>query len=105
MTRRRARGRLAEAPRLWHWILWRDARRRPGAGAVPPAPERACQCAAVTVPRVKLWRKMPKRVRPYGSAEDAESAGLGRGRPRTAGEDISDPGDTMTMRDIAGQAA
>ena len=48
---------------------------------------------------------MPKRVRPYGSAEDAESAGLGRSRPRTAGEDISEPGDTMTMRDIAGQAA
>jgi hypothetical protein len=45
---------------------------------------------------------MPKRVRPYGSAEDAEFAGLGRGRPRTADEDL---GSTMTMRDIAGQAA
>ena len=48
---------------------------------------------------------MPKRVRPYGSAEDAEFAGLGRSRPRTAGEDVSEPGGTMTMRDIAGQAA
>jgi hypothetical protein len=48
---------------------------------------------------------MPKRVRPYGSAEDAEFAGLGRGRPRTAGEDVSEPGGTMTMRDIADQAA
>ena len=48
---------------------------------------------------------MPKRVRPYGSAENAEFAGLGRSRPRTAGEDVSEPGGTMTMRDIAGQAA
>src|ERR1700742_4851973 len=48
---------------------------------------------------------MPKRVRPYGSAEDAESAGLGRSRPGTAGEDVSEPGGLMTMRDIADQAA
>ncbi len=47
---------------------------------------------------------MPKRVRPYGSAEDAEAAGLGS-RRRTGGEGASDPGSTMTMRDIAGQAA
>jgi hypothetical protein len=45
---------------------------------------------------------MPKRVRPYGSAEDAESAGLGS-RPRTGGEDAGELGSTMTMRDIAGQ--
>jgi hypothetical protein len=48
---------------------------------------------------------MPKRVRPYGSAEDAEAAGLGRSRPGTAGEDVSEPGGMMTMRDIAEQAA
>ena len=48
---------------------------------------------------------MPKRVRPYGSAEDAESAGLGRGRPGAAGEDVSEPGGMMAMRDIADQAA
>ena len=48
---------------------------------------------------------MPKRVRPYGSAEDAEFAGLGRSRPGTGDEHITDPGSTMTMRDIAGQAA
>jgi hypothetical protein len=48
---------------------------------------------------------MPKRVRPYGSAEDAESAGLGRGRPGTAAEDANDPVGTLTMRDIADQAA
>jgi len=47
---------------------------------------------------------MPKRVRPYGSAEDAEAAGLG-GRPQTGGEGASEPGSTMTMRDTAGQAA
>ena len=48
---------------------------------------------------------MPKRVRPYGSAEDAEFAGLGRSRPRSADGDVSELGSTMTMRDIAGQAA
>jgi hypothetical protein len=47
---------------------------------------------------------MPKRVRPYGSAEDAESAALGS-RPRTGGEGASEPGSTMTMGDVAGQAA
>ena len=47
---------------------------------------------------------MPKRVRPYGSAEDAEAAGLGS-RPRTGGEAASEPGGTMPMRDNAGQAA
>ena len=46
---------------------------------------------------------MPKRVRPYGSAEDAEAAGLGS-RLRTGGEGASEPGSTMTMRDTAGQA-
>ncbi len=48
---------------------------------------------------------MPKRVRPYGSAEDAEFAGLGRSRARAADEDVSELGSTTTMRDIAGQAA
>jgi hypothetical protein len=48
---------------------------------------------------------MPKRVRPYGSAEDAELAGLGRNRAATEGEHASEPGGTMTMRDIASQAA
>ena len=47
---------------------------------------------------------MPKRVRPYGSAEDAEFAALGS-RPRTGDEGASEPGSTMAMRDVAGQAA
>ncbi len=48
---------------------------------------------------------MPKRVRPYGSAEDAELAALGRSQPRAADEIVSELGSTMTMREIAGQAA
>lgn len=48
---------------------------------------------------------MPKRVRPYGSAEDAEFAGLGRGPHRAGDDTASEPGRTMTMREIAGQAA
>ena len=47
---------------------------------------------------------MPKRVRPYGSAEDAEFAGLAR-RAHAGDEDVSDPGATITLRDVAGQAA
>jgi hypothetical protein len=48
---------------------------------------------------------MPKRVRPYGSAEDAEFAGLGRSRPRIGDEIVSELGSTITMREIAAQAA
>ena len=48
---------------------------------------------------------MPKRVRPYGSAADAESAGLGRGRAGAGGELVSELASTMMMRDIASQAA
>jgi hypothetical protein len=48
---------------------------------------------------------MPKRVRPYGSAEDAESAGLASSQPGAGGELASQLGSTMAMRDIAGQAA
>ncbi len=48
---------------------------------------------------------MPKRVRPYGSAEDAESAGLASSQPRAGGELVSELGGTLTMREIASQAA
>jgi hypothetical protein len=48
---------------------------------------------------------MPKRVRPYGSAEDAEFAGLGRSRQGAADQMASAPDSAMTMREIAGQAA
>jgi hypothetical protein len=48
---------------------------------------------------------MPKRVRPYGSAEDAEFAGLGHNRPGTGGEHVSEPGGSLAMRDLASQAA
>ena len=48
---------------------------------------------------------MPKRVRPYGSAVDAESAALARGRSGTGGDLVSELASTMTVRDIASQAA
>ncbi len=48
---------------------------------------------------------MPKRVRPYGSAEDAELAALGRRQPGADTETVSEWAGTVTMRDIAGQAA
>ncbi len=48
---------------------------------------------------------MPKRVRPYGSAVDAESAALGRGRPRAGAELVSEPARMMMVRDVANQAA
>jgi hypothetical protein len=44
---------------------------------------------------------MPRRVSPYGSAVDAESASLARGGPRPGGELAS----KMTMRDLASEAA
>jgi hypothetical protein len=48
---------------------------------------------------------MPKRLRPYGSAVDAESAALARGRPGTGGARASEMASVMTAREIAGQAA
>ena len=48
---------------------------------------------------------MPKRVRPYGSAVDAESAALARNRSGSGGELVSELASTMTARDIASQAA
>jgi hypothetical protein len=46
---------------------------------------------------------MPKRVRPYGSAVDAESAALAR--IRAGGDVVSELASTMTVRDTASQAA
>ncbi len=48
---------------------------------------------------------MPKRLRPYGSAADAEAAGLGRGRPRAGGGPLSDLASTVTVPEIASQVA
>ncbi|MGD0604038.1 MAG: hypothetical protein ABSA53_10610 [Streptosporangiaceae bacterium] len=47
---------------------------------------------------------MPKRVRPYGSAADAESAALSRG-PRAGGEAASELPSMTMVREIASQAA
>src|SRR5262245_14166162 len=71
-----------------------------------PGPDRLGRPACRSAPsRANPWRKMPKRVRPYGSAEDAEFAGLGRSQPRIDDEVVSELGSTMTMREIADQAA
>ena len=48
---------------------------------------------------------MPRRVSPYGSADDAESAALARGRSRAEEEPMSELARTMTVRDIASRAA
>jgi hypothetical protein len=48
---------------------------------------------------------MPKRVRPYGSAVDAESAALAQRRPGAEGELVRDPASVITACDIASQAA
>ena len=48
---------------------------------------------------------MPRRVRPYGSAVDAESAARARSRPGTRGEVDGEVASTITARDIARQAA
>jgi hypothetical protein len=48
---------------------------------------------------------MPKRVRPYGSAVDAESAALAQHRPGAGGELVSDPASGITACDTASQAA
>ena len=48
---------------------------------------------------------MPRRVRPYGSAVDAESAALARSTSRAGRELVRDVASTMTIRDIASQAA
>ena len=48
---------------------------------------------------------MPRRVRPYGSADDAESAALARNRSRGGSERAGDVASTIMARDIASQAA
>jgi hypothetical protein len=47
---------------------------------------------------------MPKRVRPYGSADEAEAAALARNRSRS-GSDLSGELASTMARDIASQAA
>jgi hypothetical protein len=48
---------------------------------------------------------MPRRVSPYGSADDAEAAALARGRSAGGEEPVSELARTMTVRDIASRAA
>src|ERR1039457_4602395 len=49
-------------------------------------------------------REMPKRVRPYGSAADAESAALSRG-PRAGGEPVSELASMMMVGERARRRA
>ena len=48
---------------------------------------------------------MPKRVRPYGSALDAEAAARNSGHHRSGDDFVSDLASTLTVREIADQAA
>jgi len=48
---------------------------------------------------------MPRRVRPYGSADDAESAALARNRPGSGSELAGELASPTMARDLAGQAA
>ena len=48
---------------------------------------------------------MPKRVRPYGSADDAESAALARNRSRSGSELSGELASTTMARDTASQVA
>ena len=50
-------------------------------------------------------REMPKRLRPYGSAVDAESAALARGRLGAGAERGRELAAAITARDVASQAA
>jgi hypothetical protein len=49
--------------------------------------------------------EMPRRVRPYGTAVDTESAAAARGWPRARSEFVSELASALTVRDIARQAA
>ena len=53
----------------------------------------------------KPWREMPKRVRPYGSADEAEYAALARNRSRSRSELPGELASPTMARDIASQAA
>jgi hypothetical protein len=48
---------------------------------------------------------MPRRVLPYGSADDAESAALARNRSTSGSELSSELASTTMARDVASQAA
>jgi hypothetical protein len=49
-------------------------------------------------------QSMPKKVQPYGSADDTEAAALARSRPNPAPEYVNELAATMTVGEIAEQA-
>ena len=52
----------------------------------------------------RLWRKMPRKVRPYGSGDDIEAAALARSRRNPAPGYVNELAATMTIGEVATQA-
>jgi hypothetical protein len=55
-------------------------------------------------PRHQPWRKMPRKVQPYGSGDDTEAAALARSRPDLAPGYVNELAATMTIGEVATQA-
>src|SRR6202050_4400710 len=55
-------------------------------------------------PRHQPWRKMPRKVQPYGSGDDTEAAGRAWSRPDLAPGYATELADTMTIGEVATQA-
>ena len=55
-------------------------------------------------PRHQPWRKMPRKVQPYGSGDDTEAAALARSRPDPAPGYVNELAATMTVGEVATQA-
>jgi hypothetical protein len=83
--------------RCGHWVaVWvpgRGFRGRRGP-CVGPAP------SIVDGP----WRKMPRKVQPYGSGDDTEAAALARSRPNPAPGYVNELAATMMIGEVATQA-
>src|SRR3984885_2462454 len=50
------------------------------------------------------WRKMPRKVQPYGSSDDIEAAALARSRPNPEPGYVNELAATMTIGEVATQA-
>jgi hypothetical protein len=50
------------------------------------------------------WRKMPRRVQPYGSGDDTEAAALARSRGNPVPGYVNEMAATMTIREVAAEA-
>src|SRR5215469_11147617 len=63
---------------------------------------RCRDCAASTVD--EPWRKVPRKVQPYGSGDETEAAALARSRPDPAPGYVNELAATMTIGQVATQA-